>query len=527
MSSSPAAALPDGDVVRLEDLDVAELGDRLVRQNEAINRMEAARLRTLVAFLGREVWRSDGYTGPAQWLRDRCRMSINEALRLIRTANGLGMLPAAREAFDKGEISRDHAQVLADTLKDLAPDRQERGGIVESAEVAAEVDDELLAAAKEMDPHLLGKLARDKKRKREDHGHDRAVRARMRHAKRRFRSWTEDGMYAFDGLLPRVEGEALEAALEAFRRPDPAETPTEMRRSFPQRNADALVDMARAGAAAGPEAQPASGRAHISVLLSWEALLASVSDGPLRDAASDAAEAQLNFTGEVPAEMIARLLCDSSIARIVTGPNSLPLDTGEATPTVPAGLRRAVIARDRHCRAPGCDRPSRWGEIHHVIWRRFGGKTKLNVLVLLCTRHHHYVHDLGWKLDLRADATCIWTAPDTGKSWLTLPGDPKAYPHEVGDGVPIVAHGSLRNNPDPRDGPEVRLMRSGSAYRTKRIRLPVPGGTRPGRSPKRRPMVQPGPRSDRACVGERGKFVTGSLVRTRIGSLEERGPPAG
>lgn len=526
MSPSPATA-SSGDDVRLEDLDVAALGDRLVRQNEAINRMEAARLRTLVAFLAREVWRSDGYTGPARWLRDRCRMSINDAVRLVRTANGLGMLPSAREAFDKGEISRDHAQVLADTLKDLAPDRQEQGGIVESAEVAAEVDDELLSAAKKMDPELLGKLARDKKRKRDDHDHDRAARARMRHAKRRFRSWTEDGMYAFDGLLPRVEGEALEAALEAFRRPDPAETPTEMRRSFPQRNADALVNMARAAAGAEPEVQPASGRAQISVLLSWEALLASVGDGPLRDAANGAAEAQLNFTGEVPVEMIARLLCDSSIARIVTGPNSLPLDTGEATPTVPAGLRRAVIARDRHCRAPGCDRPSRWGEIHHVVWRRFGGKTKLGVLVLLCTKHHHYVHDLGWKLDLRADAACIWTAPDTGRSWVTRPGDPKAYPHDAGDGVPIVAHGSLRNSPDPRDGPEVRLMRSGSAYGAKRVRLPAPGGTRPGRPPKRRPMVQSGPRSDRACDGDRGRFVVGSLVRTRVGSVDGRGPPDG
>src|SRR5450755_1740301 len=33
---------------------------------------------------------------------------------------------------------------------------------------------------------------------------------------------------------------------------------------------------------------------------------------------------------------------------------SLPLDVGTATATVPPHLRRAVIARDRHCAAPGC-----------------------------------------------------------------------------------------------------------------------------------------------------------------------------
>jgi hypothetical protein len=33
---------------------------------------------------------------------------------------------------------------------------------------------------------------------------------------------------------------------------------------------------------------------------------------------------------------------------------SLPLDVGTATAIVPPHLRRAVIARDRHCAAPGC-----------------------------------------------------------------------------------------------------------------------------------------------------------------------------
>src|SRR5215469_16803883 len=37
---------------------------------------------------------------------------------------------------------------------------------------------------------------------------------------------------------------------------------------------------------------------------------------------------------------------------------SLPLDTGTATETIPAHLRRLVITRDRHCRFPGCTQPS-------------------------------------------------------------------------------------------------------------------------------------------------------------------------
>src|SRR5450755_4061127 len=45
---------------------------------------------------------------------------------------------------------------------------------------------------------------------------------------------------------------------------------------------------------------------------------------------------------------------------------SLPLDVGTATATVPPHLRRAVIARDRHCAAPGCrQRPSAC-HVHHI-----------------------------------------------------------------------------------------------------------------------------------------------------------------
>jgi hypothetical protein len=39
-----------------------------------------------------------------------------------------------------------------------------------------------------------------------------------------------------------------------------------------------------------------------------------------------------------------------------------------------------------------------------------GGPTALCNLCLLCTRHHHHVHDLGWEIKLNADGT-ITTIP--------------------------------------------------------------------------------------------------------------------
>ena len=45
---------------------------------------------------------------------------------------------------------------------------------------------------------------------------------------------------------------------------------------------------------------------------------------------------------------------------------SLPLDTGTPASLITGGLRRAVIARDRHCAFPGCDQPPAACQVHHL-----------------------------------------------------------------------------------------------------------------------------------------------------------------
>ena len=57
------------------------------------------------------------------------------------------------------------------------------------------------------------------------------------------------------------------------------------------------------------------------------------------------------------------------------GGPSLPLDIGYAE-TIPAGIRNAVILRDRRCRwACGCDQPASACEVHHTKHKADGGKT--------------------------------------------------------------------------------------------------------------------------------------------------------
>jgi 5-methylcytosine-specific restriction protein A len=87
-----------------------------------------------------------------------------------------------------------------------------------------------------------------------------------------------------------------------------------------------------------------------------------------------------------------QLVCDPSVSRIVFGPGSEVLDVGRKTRVIPAGLRRAVIARDRHCVAPGCGRSARWCDVHHIVSWAHGGETVIANLCLLCRYHHTLVH---------------------------------------------------------------------------------------------------------------------------------------
>ena len=98
------------------------------------------------------------------------------------------------------------------------------------------------------------------------------------------------------------------------------------------------------------------------------------------------------------------------------GGPSLPLDIGYAE-TIPAGIRNAVVLRDRHCRwAGGCNQPAGACEVHHTKHKANGGKTSVKDCVLLCPFHHQVViHRQGWTLVLNPDGTTTARNKDNTK----------------------------------------------------------------------------------------------------------------
>jgi hypothetical protein len=78
---------------------------------------------------------------------------------------------------------------------------------------------------------------------------------------------------------------------------------------------------------------------------------------------------------------------------------------------VSAPLRRALHARDRGCRFPGCSE-TRIVQRHHIRHFARGGPTSLDNLIELCWFHHRTVHEGGMGIDLGIDGTVTVTRAD-------------------------------------------------------------------------------------------------------------------
>lgn len=186
-----------------------------------------------------------------------------------------------------------------------------------------------------------------------------------------------NGMVEGRFALPTLEGEILLTAVDTLM-PPPAEHDD---RTTIQRRADALGDLAR-GYLEGSETPVVGGeRPHINVHVDFPGL------GGLQGGLHETAE---GFVLDPSA--LSQLACDASISRIVFGPGSEVLDVGRKTRVIPSSLRRAVIARDRHCVAPGCTRSAKWADVHHIVAWAEGGETIIDNLCLLCRYHHTQVH---------------------------------------------------------------------------------------------------------------------------------------
>jgi hypothetical protein len=210
------------------------------------------------------------------------------------------------------------------------------------------------------------------------------------------------GRVRADADLNAETGELLLTALNAQLSADRSESTEDEDRSPAQRRADALGEILRQWLDLADLPTVAGERPHVTLTVGVETLK-GLTDTPC----------ELEHVGPTARETAEMLLCDCSVARVVLGGRSEPLDIGRKTPVVPPSMRRAVVVRDRHCRFPGCDRPPGWCDAHHVVHWTQGGPTAVHNLVLLCRRHHRLIHHRRFRVDMVVTRPVFYRADDT------------------------------------------------------------------------------------------------------------------
>jgi Domain of unknown function (DUF222) len=345
-------------------LSLRELAAQITELAGHLNAANYRWLSLIAEFDRRHGW-SDGSTPScAHWLNWQCGIDIGAAREKVRVAHALEKLPRIAAAMSRGELSYSKARALT--------------------RVACENTEEyFLSIALHGTAAHVEKLVRGYRRAKESEELSRE--AQQQATRQVSHCYDADGSMILKARLPAEMGALVLKALEAAMNDVSAEISgvqtDEKRPSWGARRADALGRVAESFLQHGAEALNGGDRLQIIVHVDAETL----KDGC-------AGRCELEDGPSLPAETVRRLACDASLVTVLEDAEGEPLNVSRKTRSIPPALRRALNARDRGCRFPGCAN-THYVDAHHIHHWAKGGETKLSNLVQLCRFHHRQVHE--------------------------------------------------------------------------------------------------------------------------------------
>jgi hypothetical protein len=329
----------------------------------------------------RKAFAAAGSRDAADWAAGHLGMSRKAAAEGIEVAKKLEAFPELAEKAESGELTPEQtAPALALAESAAANGNDTAGAMWATNAPGMGVDALRRRAAKARRPGAS------------DHTAARAARC--------LDAWRVGQELRFKGSLPIDDGAKVLNAIErAMPDRDPAAPAT-----LGQRQADGLVALASVAVAADADPDRAT-------VVAIDELAAICDDDPK-------ATAELETGEPLATETARRLVCDSRLSVLVQDPEGRAVGIGTTARTVTPALRRALVARDGHCRFGDCT-SRRFLHGHHIT--HWPAPTEMGNLALVCYSHHHALHEGGWHLT--GDPTGALTAihPDGRRSPPNLP----------------------------------------------------------------------------------------------------------
>ena len=341
--------------------------EELAAERRAIDAREAAWLEQVHKYDASGEWRDDGYRSCAAALRHRCHLTAGMAHATVKLARRLHDLPAVRDAFHRGELSRAHAEKISRAC--ITADRTAALVDVEAtlAETATWVDAKDLGRIVD---YVTGAIDGD--------GGAAADAGAWERRKLHVDHVGDHVAFTGSGDLESAAyiGAALDAEMERdFRRTDP--------RSPAQRRWDALTNLCRRALDRGEVGSSRAVRPHVSVIVDVQRFGADL-------VVAAQARCEVSQVGHVSQATLERILCDCDVSRVVMNGASQVLDVGRARRTPTQAQWKALVARDQGC--VSCGAPSWMCQSHHIHHWTKKGLTDLANLELLCTPCHRNAH---------------------------------------------------------------------------------------------------------------------------------------
>jgi hypothetical protein len=373
------AALKD-----VADTDPAFMGRRekaeaLVQLTGLVSLLEAQRMRVIAA--SDDVADADSCRTVAGWLETRTRTDHAPNHRTMKLAQALDRSwTQVRDGLADGRVNLAQAEVIVRALEELPGDEV-------PADVLAQAEAHLVAEAAHFPPKALARLGRkilevvapavaeDQERK--------ALEREEAHAARRTSLFTQrlgDGTTRIVARVPDAVAARLATYLDAFTSPRRGTEPLSDRVPSYQAKGHAFGAMLEAF---DPKRMPLHGGDATTVMVTIS----------LDQLSEQLGAAGFGFDGQITPGQARRLACTANLIPVVLGTRSEVLDLGRGSRLFSPAQRKALAIRDQRCRAEGCTIPATWCEAHHRHPWSQGGRTDLDDGVLLCSFHHHRVHD--------------------------------------------------------------------------------------------------------------------------------------